>query len=600
MTSKKPSEKSANSKSYKLDPVAFSHQMTELFDRLAPLVKEYQDKKPVPESAPDPLNIQPAFMKLYENALQNPQGLLDLQIEYMQNLYHLWQETSKKFLGEQSEEVIKPDIGDKRFKDPLWNENAGFDFIKQSYLLTSQMLKKYVHSSEGLDKKEKAKLDFYTRQFVDSMAPTNFALTNPVVLKETLDSKGQNLMKGFENLIADLERGNGELQIKKTNYDAFEVGKNLAITAGKVVYQNDLMQLIQYTPSTEEVFETPLLIVPPWINKYYILDMRPDNSFIKWAVDQGHTVFVVSWVNPGQKLAKKNFYSYIEEGILSALTEIEKITDQNKTNVVGYCIGGTLLASALGYMAKKDNQERIASATFLTTLIDFSDAGDLAVFIDDEQLDALDKKMLEKGYLEGAELRNTFSLLRANDLIWSYVVNNYMLGKEPFQFDLLYWNDDSTNMPAAMHSFYLRKMYRENLLCRPDAMTLNDTPIDLRKVNVPSYFLSTKEDHIAPWKSTFEGMRSLGGDKTFTLSASGHVAGVVNPPAAQKYQYWTSHIDNKDKPDDWLERASLSDGSWWPHWAKWLEQFSDKKIKARTPQNAIEDAPGSYVRMKAS
>lgn len=598
MTSKKPSDQQTSPKSYKLDPVAFSHQMTELFDRLAPLVKEYQEKPPV-EAMPDPMNIQPAFLKLYESALQNPQALVDLQIEYMNNLYKLWQQSSKKFLGEQSEEIIKPDLGDKRFKDPLWNENVGFDFIKQSYLLTSQMLKKYVHNTEGLDKKEKAKLDFYTRQFIDSVSPTNFALTNPVVLKETLDSKGQNLMKGFENLVADLERGNGELQIKKTNYDAFEVGKNLAITSGKVVYQNDLMQLIQYMPTTGEVFETPLLIVPPWINKYYILDMRPDNSFIKWAVDQGHTVFVISWVNPDRNLAGKNFYSYIEEGLLSALSKIEKITGHRKTNVVGYCIGGTLLAAALAYMARKDDQTRIASATFLTTLIDFSNAGDLQVFIDDEQLDTLDKKMAEKGYLEGSELRNTFSLLRANDLIWSYVVNNYMLGKEPFQFDLLYWNDDSTNMPAAMHSFYLRKMYRENLLCKPDAMKLNDTPIDLRKVNIPSYFLSTKEDHIAPWKSTFDGMRSLSGDKTFVLSASGHVAGVVNPPVAGKYLFWTSEIDNKDEPDSWLEKAKENSGSWWPHWAKWLEQFSSRKIKSRMPENAIEEAPGSYVRMKA-
>lgn len=600
MASQKPPENSETEKPYKIDPLAFSRQMTNILDRLQPLVKEYQEKQNS-DASPDPLNIQPAIRHFYENTFKNPHGLVDIQMEYLQNMYLLWQETSKKFLGEKSEDIIKPEANDKRFRDPLWGENAMFDFIKQSYLLTSKLLQKSVRNTQGLEKHEMAKLDFFTRQFIDSVAPTNFAMTNPSVLKETLDSKGQNLLKGLENLISDLERGNGDLQIKKTNYDAFEVGKNLAVTAGKVVFQNELMQLIQYNPSTEEIFETPLLIVPPWINKYYILDMRPDNSFVKWSVDQGQTVFVISWVNPNKALATKDFFSYVQEGLLDALDEIEKITGQKKTNVVGYCIGGTLLTSALAYMAKNSMQKRIASATFLTTLIDFADAGDLQVFIDDAQIDALEKKMQEKGFLEGSELRNTFSLLRANDLIWSYVVNNYMLGKEPFQFDLLFWNDDSTNMPAAMHSFYLRNMYKNNLLCRPGGIKLNDTPIDVSQISVPSYFLSTKEDHIAPWKATFDGMHFLGGDKTFVLSASGHVAGVVNPPAAKKYHYFTNDkVNDKDRAEDWLAKAVQSDGSWWPHWAKWLEQYSGKQVPARTPKKGLENAPGSYVLKKVS
>lgn len=595
MASKTP-PKTPKSVSYKIDPVAFSHQLTEILDRLQPLVKEYQEKQVA--EIPDPLNIQPAILRFYENALKNPKDLIDLQMEYFQNMCLLWQETGKKFLGEQSEEIIKPESNDRRFKDPLWNENAAFDFMKQSYLLTSQLLQKTVRNTQGLEKHEKAKLDFFTRQFIDSIAPTNFALTNPEVLKETINSNGQNLIKGMENLVADLERGQGELQIKKTNYDAFEVGKNLAVTPGKVVFQNDLMQLIQYSPTTEKTFEIPLLIVPPWINKYYILDMRPDNSFVKWAVDQGYTVFVISWVNPDAKLATKNFFSYINEGLFAALDKIDAITGQTKTNVVGYCIGGTLLASALAYMAAH-NMDRIASATFLTTLIDFADSGDLQVFIDDAQLDMLDKKMSEKGFLEGSELRNTFSLLRANDLIWSYVVNNYMLGKEPFQFDLLYWNDDSTNMPAAMHSFYLRNMYKNNLLCRPNGIKLDNTPIDIHKINIPSYFLSTKEDHIAPWKATFAGMNYLGGDKTFVLSASGHVAGVVNAPAAKKYHYWTNDNSKEaNEPDTWFSHAKQNEGSWWPNWSKWLQKSSGKEIPARVPEHAIENAPGSYVKKK--
>jgi polyhydroxyalkanoate synthase len=410
-------------------------------------------------------------------------------------------------------------------------------------------------------------------------------------------------LRGLENLVEDLQRGDGDLEISKTRYEAFEVGKNLATTEGSVVYQNDLMQLIQYTPSTKTVFKTPLLILPPWINKYYILDMRPENSFIKWAVDQGHSVFVISWVNPDKKLSQKSFESYMKEGLIEALDQIEKQTGEPQANVVGYCIGGTLLATSLAYLTAHKQDKRVASATFLTTLIDFHQAGDLSIFVDDEYLKIIDEKMDKAGYLEGSNLRQTFSLLRANDLIWSFVVNNYMLGKEPFPFDLLYWNDDSTNMPAEMHRFYLRNMYRDNKLCKAGGIKIGKTPIDVSKIKVPSYFISTKEDHIAPWKSTYEGMMLLDGKKRFVLAASGHVAGVINPPAANKYHYWVNDkIDDREHAEEWLDQAEQRDGSWWSDWAEWVKAYAGKQVSARDPKKGklkvIEPAPGSYIKMK--
>lgn len=609
MTSAKSSAPDKKSRAAGQDDTAgaFNQQMTEILERLRPVMQEYVERQGEYELPvrPDPMNMQPAIFSLWQNMFKNPQALIDTQVEYWQNMFLLWQEMGKKFLGESYQPVAVPDKSDRRFRDPLWSENVAFDLLKQSYLLTSHSIQKAVRNVEGLDRKQRAKLDFYTRQFTDAMAPSNFAMSNPEVIRATVETKGQNLLKGLENLVEDLERGDGELVISKTNYDAYEVGKNIATTPGQVIFENNLMQLIQYTPTTAKVCKVPLLIVPPWINKYYILDLRPDNSFVKWAVDEGFTVFVISWVNPDEKLAKKNFASYMEEGLFAALDGIEKATGQKQANVIGYCIGGTLLTTALAYMAATGKMKnRIASATFLTTLIDFTEPGDLGVFIDDDQLKMLDEKMEAKGYLEGGELRNTFSLLRANDLIWSFVINNYMLGKEPFPFDLLYWNDDSTNMPAAMHSFYLRNMYRDNLLCKPGGINIEGVDLDVRKIEIPSYFLSTKEDHIAPWKSTFDGMQLFGGPKTFVLSASGHVAGVVNPPAANKYHYWENNtVDPRKHAEDWLAKAKQHDGSWWPHWKKWALAYSGEQVAARQPGSGklkvIEPAPGRYVRKKA-
>jgi len=499
-----------------------------------------------------------------------------------------------KMLGQDSPPVVVPAKGDARFKGEDWSGHFVFDYIKQSYLIAARHMQHAVAGVEGLPEDSQKKIAFFTRQYVDALAPSNFAATNPEVLRETMASGGQNLIKGLSNLLGDIEKGEGQLRISMTDETAFQLGKNVATTPGKVVFQNALMQLIQYQPATSAVYRRPLLIIPPWINKYYILDLRPSNSFIKWALDQGHTVFVVSWVNPDQALAGKTFADYMTEGALAAMDAVRKATGEDKLNVIGYCLGGTLLGSALAYLAAR-GEERVGSATFFVALLDFSQPGELGVFIDEEQVQNLERRMNERGYLEGSEMASTFNLLRANDLVWSFVINNYLMGKDPFPFDLLYWNSDATRMPAKMHSFYLRNMYLKNQLGVPGAIELAGVPIDLSKVKLPAYFISTVEDHIAPWKSTYKGAKYLGGPVRFVLGGSGHIAGIVNPPAAKKYHYWT----NEGLPataEAWLEGATQRPGSWWEDWQHWIAaQNGDDKVPARIPSRAIEDAPGSYV-----
>jgi len=590
------------------DPVELSRAMARIAEQSQRLVADFLQRQTagmgvesVSAGLSDPLNIGKAFLEMTTRMMSNPAKLVEAQVNLWRDYMQLWQSTARRLAGNGGETVIEPRPEDRRFADSAWQENQLFDFIKQSYLLSARWLQSTVNDVEGLDPKTARKVDFYTRQFVDAMAPSNFVLTNPEVLRKTLESGGENLVKGLENLLGDLERGKGQLQIKMTNPEAFAVGRNIAITPGKVVFQNDLMQLLQYEPSTPEVAKRPLLIIPPWINKYYILDLREKNSFIRWAVGEGQTVFVISWVNPDDRLARKTFEDYMIEGPLAALEAIEQATGERRANVIGYCLGGTLLAATLAYMAAK-KIDRVASATFFTTLVDFTEPGELGVFIDEEQLQSLEARMEEKGYLEGSAMATTFNMLRANDLIWSFVVNNYLLGKEPFPFDLLYWNSDSTRMPAAMHSFYLRKMYQENLLAKPGGIQLNKVPIDLRKVKTPSFVLSTKEDHIAPWKSTYAITQLFQGPVTFVLAASGHVAGVVNPPAAGKYHHWISEKAPAD-PEAWLRSAKSEPGSWWPAWSRWVAQFSDGKVPARRPGDGklkpIEDAPGSYAKVLA-
>ncbi len=549
----------------------------------------------------DPLNIGQTFLELTQKMMADPAKMANAQMALWQDYLKLWQNAAERLSGQQTEPVASPKPDDKRFKHDGWNDNQLFDFIKQSYLLTSDWMLRTVADVEGLDEEERHKASFFTKQFADALSPTNFLATNPQVLAATAESGGENLVKGLDNLLQDLERGHGRLAVSQTDMAAFEVGSNVATTPGKVVFQNELFQLLQYTPTTPDVFARPLLITPPWINKFYILDLRSDNSFIKWAVDQGLTVFVISWVNPDGDLADKSFEDYMTDGLLTAVDAVEAATGSAEVNAIGYCIGGTLLSSTLAYMAAKGD-DRIKSATVFASLVDFADVGDLSVFIDESQIRSIEEGMAEKGYLEGHEMATTFNMLRSNDLIWSFVINNYMLGKEPFPFDLLYWNSDSTRMPAAMHSFYLRNMYQHNLLAQPGGVTLAGQAIDLRKIKTPYYILAAKEDHIAPWKSAFKATGLYAGKNKFVLSASGHIAGVINPPAAEKYCYWTNAKKSADA-DDWLNGATQHEGSWWPDWIKWVGKLSGEKVPARQPGDGkldvIEDAPGSYVKSKA-
>jgi polyhydroxyalkanoate synthase len=600
MPRKIPAQNDNNSAIKAPDPAALAKALIEAYSKAQPLFKDFMERHGNTEwriQSFDPMNLSGAYMEYIESFLKNPEKFWELHAGFWSKWAELWQESTRKFMGEDGKTIIEPDKSDRRFKAPEWQESGVFDFIKQSYLLTCEWMEKSIEDAKGLDKKKQQKLAFATKLFADALSPTNFLLTNPEVLNETMRTGGENLIRGFKNMIDDLERGRGELKISTTNYDAFQLGKNIAATPGRVVFQNDLMQLIQYEPSTDKVFKKPLLIIPPWINKYYILDLKPDNSLVKWAVDQGHTVFIVSWVNPSKDHAQKRFDDYMNEGVLGTLEEIEKITGEPDCNVIGYCLGGTLLTIALSYLKSKNQAHRIASATFLTTLVDFENSGEMKLFLDDEQLQNIDRSMAEKGVFEAKQLQQTFSLLRANDLIWSFVVNNYLMGREPFPFDLLYWNDDSTNMPAAMHSFYLRKMYRDNALIKAGGINMNNVPIDVTKIDTPAYFLSTREDHIAPWKATYATTQLLKGPITFTLAASGHIAGVVNAPAKEKYCYWTASETPTD-PDQWMEAAKETKGSWWPHWQKWIENYAGEKIPARKPAKGIEAAPGSYVKVK--
>jgi polyhydroxyalkanoate synthase subunit PhaC len=467
--------------------------------------------------------------------------------------------------------------------------------------LSARCLQTTLKGVEGLDEGRKKRLEFHTRQFVDAFSPSNFAHTNPEVLQATAESGGMNLLKGFENLLDDLEQGQGQLKVRMTDTEAFELGRNVATTPGKVVFQNELMQLIQYAPATEQVHQRPLLIIPPWINKFYILDLQPKNSFIKFAVDQGHTVFVVSWVNPDERHKDKGWEDYIDQGPLAALDAIEQATGEREVNVIGYCIGGTLLATTLGWMAAQGDA-RFTSATFFTCIMDFKDAGELTLFTDEAQIAQLERQMDTKGYLDAGAMAQTFNLMRANDLIWSFVVSNYLLGKEPVPFDLLYWNSDSTRMPAATHRFYLRNMYLKNLLKEPGGLTIKGVPIDLRQVATPVFLLSAQEDHIAPWQNTYAAAHLYGGPVRFVLAGSGHIAGVINPAGSTKYGYRTND-DLAGDADAWLEGAEQHPGSWWPAWAEWVGRFGGGKVKARVPGQgglpALEDAPGSYVKAKA-
>ncbi len=532
--------------------------------------------------------------------LTDPKRAAELQTKLGSAYLDLWGNTARRMAGEDVPPATVGDPKDKRFADPEWTSNQFFLFLKQLYLLTVQWSERLVTDAHALDPHTRMKAEFYVKQIANAISPSNFVLTNPELLRETLASSADNLVRGMTMLTEDIDP-QGNFKIRQSDATMFEVGRNLALTPGKVIFQNELMQLIQYSPSTETVFKTPLLIVPPWINKFYVLDLTPDKSYIKWCVDQGLTVFVISWVNPDERHADKGFAEYMRGGPLVALDIIEQVTGETDVHSVGYCVGGTLLAVTLAYMAATKDT-RIKSATFFAAQVDFTHAGDLKVFVDEEQLAALEKRMQAVGFLEGQQMATAFNLLRSNDLIWPYVVNNYLRGKAPFPFDLLYWNSDATRMPAANHSFYLRNCYLNNALSN-GKMTVADVPLDLKKVKIPIYNLATREDHIAPAKSVLLGSQFFGGPVRFVLSGSGHIAGVVNPVSKNKYQYWTGPNPFGSDVDAWLEKATEHPGSWWPDWLDWIRQQNDERVWARQPGGGklppLEDAPGSYVRVRS-
>ncbi len=578
--------------------------MAKVFESGQKLLADYfaQAREDTGYQVLDPALVMRTFQEAMAHALAKPEALLEQQARFWNDYWRLYTQSVERVLGKPAAEpVVEAAREDKRFKDQLWAANASFDFIRQSYLLVSQHLRESAARIEGLDDHSRRKLEFYTRQFVAALSPANFAATNPKVLQATIDSGGENLVRGLAHMLEDLRRGKGRLRPKMTDLEAFELGKNVATAPGEVIYQNDLMQLLQYAPATETAYRRPLLIVPPWINKFYILDLKPANSFIRWAVGEGHTVFVISWVNPDAPLAGKSFDDYLLEGPLAALDAIREATGEAEANVIGYCIGGTLTAAMLAWLAAKD-ERRVASATFFTALLDFTDVGELGVFIDEAQIALMEEEMRAKGYFDGAHMAQAFNLLRENDLIWSFFVDSYLLGREPRAFDLLYWNSDSTRMPERMHSFYLRNMYLRNLLREPGGVSLAGVQLNLSTIRAPACFVATREDHIAPWKSVYAGARLLGGPVDFILGGSGHIAGVVNPPSANKYCFWT-HGELASGADEWLAQATRHEGSWWPHWGRWIAPHAGERVPARRPGTgalpAIEDAPGSYVKVRS-
>jgi polyhydroxyalkanoate synthase len=587
-----------------LDVEAFSHNLARMIEEggkaLAAYMKPREEGK-IKSGFDEVGEVIKTIVRVLDYWLSDPERASELQQKLGRAYLELWASMARRLSGETAEPVVKPDEKDKRFADPEWSQNQFFDFLKQAYLLTTEWADHLVKDADGLDPHTRQKAEFYVRQIGNAISPSNFVLTNPELLRETLSSNAENLVRGMHMLSEDIKAGHGNLRIRQSDPSLFEVGRNLALTPGKVVFQNDLIQLVQYEATTPEVLKVPLLIVPPWINKFYILDLTPEKSFIKWCVEHGITVFVISWVNPDAKLSQKSFEQYMREGVITAFDVVEEITGERKVHTVGYCVGGTLLAITLAYLAAK-KQERAVSATLFAAQIDFTYAGDLMVFVDEDQIKNLEEHMKEQGYLEASHMANAFNLLRSNDLIWPYVVNNYLRGKAPYPFDILYWNSDATRMPAANHSFYLRNCYLENRLTK-GKMEIAGTTLDLRKVKVPVYNLATREDHIAPAKSVLYGSRFFGGPVKYVLTGSGHIAGVINPPNKNKYQYWLGDTPGGADLAAWMKTAKEHAGSWWPDWLDWIKAQNAETVEARAigggKHKPIEDAPGSYVKVRS-
>jgi polyhydroxyalkanoate synthase len=549
---------------------------------------------------PDPLGMQVALNDVWSHLAQQPETLREAHANLWQRYADIWQRHAGYMLtGNQAEEGP---VRDKRFRDPEWRSNPGFSMLRESYLATSEFITDLIERTDGVDEATKRKAIFFIKQAVDAASPSNFLMTNPAALRAMFQTGGQSLMKGVENLAEDLKRGKGALAISQTDLDAYKVGENVATSPGKVVFRNRVFELLQYNPSTETVHEVPLLIFPPWINKFYILDLQPKNSMIKWLTDKGHTVFLVSWVNPGEDMAEVSFEDYAREGIYEAVDAVTKAAGVDRMNTVGYCVGGTLLAATLAHMAKHDDH-RIQSATFFASQADFKLAGDLLVFSDEQGIKFLEDKMDQAGgVLDAQTMADTFNSLRSNDLIWNYVVDNYYIGKQPPPFDLLYWNADQTRMPKALHLFYLRKFYRDNALS-DGKLTLMGDKLSLKDVTIPIFMQSSKEDHIAPSPSVYRSALAFGGPVEFIMAGSGHIAGVINHPDAKKYQYWTNP-NLKGAIEDWTAFAHEHPGSWWPHWDAWLSKISGPDVAARRPGDGelqpLGDAPGTYVKVRSS
>ncbi len=582
-----------------------AHNMAEVFDVSGQIWQKFlaaqmQDGAP---KHPDPLNTWPTFAELYRTMWDNPKQVADMTIEFWSSQQQLWQNSMLKWLGakEAVDDLQLPHMAkaDKRFSHKEWSENAVFEYLKQSYLLTSGWIQDTVGSVGDMDPKERKKAAFYTRYFVEAMNPANFFALNPEVLEATVEQKGENLVRGLKMMLEDLERGKGKLLIRQTDMEAFEVGRNTAVSPGAVVWQNDFLQLLQYAPTTEKVMARPLMIIPPWINKFYILDLNAKKSLVRWLVEQGYTVFVISWVNPDGRHGKVSWEDYMFGGASAAIDKVLEETGQKSLNLVSYCVGGTLAGTLTAWMGKTGDK-RVASSTFFTAQLDFEDAGELQIFVDEHILDVVGEEM-EQGFMPADQMANAFNMLRSNDLIWGYVVNNYMLGKDPFPFDLLYWNADSTAMPARVHSHYLDRFYIRNAFAK-GLFSAGGVPITLSDIRGPVYHVATKEDHIAPAASVYRGAKQMTkADVRFVLSGSGHIAGVVNPPSLQKYQFWTNPDMSKPTLEAWLEGAEETPGSWWPDWDAWLRKRSGKLVDARVPGaklGAIEPAPGSYVKVR--
>lgn len=587
---------------YKIpDPEEFTRNVLKAYEDGGRAVTQFLDRNDTQmtpfSAASEMTRATETISAIYSRWLSDPAKFAQSQAELAGSLAELWNRTMQRMLGIEPEPVIEPAPTDNRFRDPEWSKNPYFDFVKQAYLLTTKWAEDNLAHTEGLDESGRQKAEFYFRQITSALSPSNFPMTNPEVMRETMTSNGRNLVEGINLLLRDLEGSGDLMRISQTDASAFEVGRNLATTPGKVVFQNELLQLIQYSPTTDKVREIPILMTPPWINKYYVLDLTPQKSFIKYVVDQGFTVFVISWVNPGAELADVSFEDYMIEGLLTAADAVHRETGLEQCNVLGYCVGGTLLGTTLAWLAAR-GEKPFNSVTFLTTQVDFSKAGDLLLFTEDEQLESLEQVMNERGFLDGSRMANVFNMMRPRDLIWPYVVNNYLLGRKPFPFDLLYWNQDSTRIAAACHAFYLREFYNENKLAA-GRLEIGGIPLDLSKVDLPIFTIATRDDHIAPAESVYIGARMFSGPVEFVLAGSGHIAGVINPPDKVKYQYWTNASLKPKSLDSWIAKAEEHPGSWWPYWIEWLHEKSGNWTLPREPGETlgvIEPAPGSYVK----